>query len=291
MTQTPQTPIKKKPLGKRAVRKLLAKEANKNEKTFSKFEEEEILESVGVSVSSKFIKNKIVRRKPGTKSVNYFDETTQASIVEYQKEPAINSKNLIYLEKIYPAFDALVENLINVYGFTVALESRNDLKNECLEFLYTTLPKFNADKGSKAFSYFNVVAKNWLTIKSTQNSKKSQTYLSIDNRENISNHDLDTIENYQIAPDGEELMMAFENKDYCVLLIKEITEKVKTTNEENCVRAIKILLDNINDVDLLNKRAILLYLREISQLSSKQLSITLANLKKHYREIKRKENP
>ena len=288
MTKMTQTPIKKKMLGKRAVRKLLAKEANKNENTFTKFEEEETQEASGI-LEPKVIKNKIVRRKPGTKSVNYFDETTQESIVLYQEEPEINKKNIIYLEKIYPAFDALVENLINVYGFTVSLESRSDLKNECLEFLYTTLPKFNASKGSKAFSYFNVVAKNWLTIKSTQNSKKTQTYLSIDNRENISNHDLDTIENFQVAADGEEIMMAFQNKDYFTILIKDITDKVKTENEKSCVRAISILLSNINDVDLLNKRAILLYLREISQLSSKQLSITLANLKKHYKEIKKKE--
>lgn len=287
MTTSPQT-AKKKPLGKRAVRKLLAKEYDKKENTFNKFEEEEILEATG-EVHPKVIKNKIIRRKPGTKSVNYFDETTQESIVEYQNEPEIEKKNLIYLNKIFPALDSLVENLINVYGFTVALESRSDLKNECLEFLYTTLPKFNAAKGSKAFSYFNVVAKNWLTIKSTQNSKKSQTYISIDNKDNISLHDLDTIENYQVAPDGEELMIAFENKDNVLDLIKEITDKVKTDNEKNCIRAISILLDNINDVDLLNKRAILLYLREISQLSSKQLSITLANLKKHYKEHKRRE--
>lgn len=235
------------------------------------------------------IKNKIVRKKPGTKSINYFDDNTQQAIVEYQKALEVKNKNNIYLEKIFPAFDSLVENLINVYGFTVAHESRVDLKNECLEFLYTALPKFNAEKGSKAFSYFNVVAKHWLTIKSKQNAKKVQNYLSLDNKEAIGVHDMETIEKYSIAPDGEELMIEFENKAQVQALIKEVSDKARTENEKSCVKAINVLMDSIDDIDLLNKRAILLYLREITGLSSKQLSIVLANLKKYYKDAKRKD--
>lgn len=235
-------------------------------------------------------RKKITRRKPGTKPINYFDNDTQAAIVQYQTETTYAGRNKIYLEQIYPAFDSLVENLINVYGFSVMLESRTDLKNECLEFLYGALPKFNADKGSKAFSYFNVVAKNWLTIRSKQNAKKVQTYISIDNRDSISEHDLATIEGFNIAPDGEELMVTRELREQIATLIGEIGGKVKTENEQNCVKAIKILLDNLEEVDLLNKRAILLYLREITGLSSKQLSIVLASLKKHYKELKRRDD-
>jgi hypothetical protein len=46
-----------------------------------------------------------------------------------------------------------------------------NMKNECLEFLYGVINKFKPERGSKAFSYFNVVGKNWLTIKSKQNTK------------------------------------------------------------------------------------------------------------------------
>jgi hypothetical protein len=238
------------------------------------------------SVETDRAKKKISRKKPGTKSIEYFDQYTQQAIVAYQQELVVNEKNKIYLEEIYPAFDSLVENLINVYGFNVMYDSKQDLKNECLEFLYGTLPKFNAEKGSKAFSYFNVVAKNWLTIKSKQNSKRLQSYISIDNKENISQQDLEAIEGYSIAPDGEELMITAELRTRITRLIEEVGNKAKTDNEQNCVRAIKILLENIDDVDFLNKRAVLLYLREITGFSSKQLSIVLASIKKHYKEAK-----
>lgn len=234
-------------------------------------------------------RKKITRRKPGTKTINYFDHNTQNAIVAYQKDSSYFGKNKIYLEKIYPAFDQLVENLINVYSFMVMYESRIDLKNECLEFLYGALPKFDVEKGSKAFSYFNVVAKNWLTIKSKQNSKRSQTYISIDNKDAIAPRDLDIIESYKIALDGEEIMAGLEFRDSISAIVKEIGGKVKTENEQSCVKAIKVLIDNIEDIDLLNKRAILLYLREITGLSSKQLSIVLASLKKHYKELKRRD--
>jgi hypothetical protein len=97
------------------------------------------------------------------------------------------------------------------------------------------------------------------------------------------------IEAYNIAPDGEEIMAGRELKNQISAMIKEIGGKVKTENEQNCIRAIKILVENLDEVDLLNKRAILLYLREITGLSSKQLSIVLASLKKHYRELKKRD--
>lgn len=234
-------------------------------------------------------RKKIIRRKPGTKPINYFNEDTQLAITEFQNETDLEKRNKIYVARIYPAFGSLVENLINVYGYSIALESRSDLRNECLEFLFSALPKFNAEKGSKAFSYFNVVARNWLTIKSKQNVKKTQTYISIDNREGISDHDLFTIESFKIALDGEEIMINREMKNQVSELITNISLKVKTENEQNCVKAIDILLNSIEDIDLLNKRAILLYLREITGLSSKQLSIVLASLKKHYKELKKRE--
>lgn len=244
-------------------------------------------------LNSLFLKNgkrKISRRKPGQKPVaNYFDEQTQIAIVSYQQEPDMEKKKKIYVSGILPAFDSLVENLINVYGFTVMYETKQDLKSECLEFLYSAVGKFNPEKGSKAFSYFNVVAKNWLTIKSKQNAKRVQSYISIDNRDEISKEDLEIIENYQTIPSYDEMTTATQVNEQLVKVIAAIESKLKTENEIATMKAIKTLMENIENVDLLSKRAVLLYIREISGLSSKQLSIVLSNLKKHYKEVKKLE--
>ena len=238
----------------------------------------------------KLIRRKISRRKPGTKSTyNYFDDSTQQSIVNYQEAIAPEDKKKIFVDGILPAFSALVENLINVYGFTVMYETKTDLRNECVEFLYGAVGKFNPEKGSKAFSYFNVVAKNWLTIKSKQNARKVQTYISIDNKDDISPNDLETIENYQVIPSLEDIESIVEARNQLNKLIVAIEHKVRTDNEIAVVNAIKKLIEQLEDLDLLSKRAMLVYIREITGLSSKQLSIVLASLKKHYRELRKTE--
>ncbi len=235
-------------------------------------------------------RKKITRKKPGQKvSIVYFDENTQQSIVNYKNEADLEQKKKIYVKEILPSFDSLVENLINVYGFNVAFESKNDLKNECLEFLYTAVDKFNPDKGSKAFSYFNVVAKNWLTIKSKQNNKKVQNYISIDNKDDISKEDLEMIENHHVIPSYDELLIAKENKDLFKDILNAISRKVKTENEKKCINAIQSLISSADSIDLLSKRAILIYVREMTDLSSKQLSMVLSSLKKYYRDIRKTE--
>jgi hypothetical protein len=197
------------------------------------------------------------------------------------------AKEIIYVKDILPAFDALVENLINVYGFKVMYESKQDLKNECLEFLYSAVHKFDHTKGSKAFSYFNVVAKHWLTIKSKQNAKKTKQYISLDYQEAISVTDMETIEKYNFIPGYDEIVTHEEIKQFLVNIITELDSRTKTENEKAVVDAIKQIMERIEDIDLLSKRAVLLYVRGITKLSSKQLSITLSSLKKHYKDIRK----
>jgi hypothetical protein len=229
---------------------------------------------------------RLIKRKPG-KSKNYFTSQTQESIIKFQKAPTLADKHKIYEKEIFPAFDALVENLINVYGFNVIHETKKDLKSECVEFLYSTIMKFNSEKNSKAFSYFNVVAKRYLIIRSKQNVKNVQRYISLDNQETISAHDMDTIENYSIVPTWEDMLEQKNLRENVRNLINEIENLSTTDNEKETVRAIKIVLDQLDDLDLVSKRAILLYIREITNLAPKQLSVVLSNLKKHYRSAKR----
>lgn len=231
-------------------------------------------------------RRKIKRKGDQPTLINYFTDKTQEQIIIYQQEADTEKKKKVYVKEILPAFDSLVENLINVYGFSVIYESKQDLKHECLQFLYSAVEKFNAEKGSKAFSYFNVVAKNWLTIKSKQNMKRVQSYISMDDRDNLSKEDIEQIETQQFQPGFEEIYTMVNTHEYLTKLVAAIEDKTKTENEKMVVNAIKVLISNLEDVDLLSKRAILLYVRELTTLSSKQLSIVLSSLKRHYRDVK-----
>lgn len=232
---------------------------------------------------------KLIKRKPrgGAKpSEFYFNSDTQAAIVAYKTEKNQTKRNDLYLKEILPAFDKLVENLINVYGFQIQYESKADLQNECVEFLYGVITKFDPSKGAKAFSYFNVVAKNWLIIRSKQSVRNVHVFTSIDDTEALSAHDLETIENQSIVPSPEETMINSYNNQKLKEILEIISGMVTTDNEVECLKGINMLFGNINDLDFLNKRAVMLYLREITNLSPKSLSVVLSAMKRHYKTAK-----
>jgi DNA-directed RNA polymerase specialized sigma24 family protein len=242
--------------------------------------------------------NKLKKRRPRTKikrnanttsASYYFTNATQEAIVRYQKSESSAVKEQIYVTEILPAFSALVENLINVYGFKVQYESKEDLKNECLEFLYSAIPKFNEEKGSKAFSYFNVVSKNLLIVKSKQSTKRTQQYVSLDDATSMSSADLDKVENHNFVPSYEDILSKEDMKVFIVKLLEELGSKAKTENEKLTVDAIKEINENIDELELLSKRAVLLYIRNITHLSSKQLSLAISSLKKNYTEFKNQQ--
>lgn len=229
---------------------------------------------------------KLIKRKPrggATPQEFYFNAGTQQAIVDYKTESSSVKRNEIYIHEILPAFNKLVENLINVYGFQIQYETKTDLQNECIEFLYGVITKFDPTKGTKAFSYFNVVAKHWLIIKSKQSVRNMHVFTSIDDTEALSQHDLETIENFSVSPSPEETMISETNKQKIQKILELIASKAETDNEIECLKGINLLFSNINELDFLNKRAVMLYLREITSLSPKQLSVVLSLMKKHYK--------
>ena len=116
-------------------------------------------------------KIKKVRSKNTKKRKPYFGKDAHAAVVDYQSTDDRNKKNIIYIEKIKPSFDKLAENLIFIHGFANDVESFEIMKADCVSFLYETLEKFDPARGSKAFSYFNVCAKNFLIIRSKKKTK------------------------------------------------------------------------------------------------------------------------
>ena len=73
-------------------------------------------------------------------------------------------------------------------------------------------------------------------------------------------------------------------------MFEKIKKKINSPNETACMNAIMTLFDNIDELDFLNKRAVFVYMREISGLTPKQLSVSMSSIRRHYREIKKTDN-
>ena len=81
-------------------------------------------------------------------------------------------KEKLFNSKIYPALMKLTENIINTFKFMYFDLSFVQLQHDVVSFLVMNLHKYDQEKGSKAFSYFSVVAKNYLILHNNNNYKK-----------------------------------------------------------------------------------------------------------------------
>jgi hypothetical protein len=151
-----------------------------------------------------------------------------------------------------PAFEKLVENLINIYKFTSMHDTYEDLKVDCVNFLFETIHKFDETRGSNAFSYFNVVAKNWLIIKTKQKAQKMKRLVSLDDPDSLSSYETCLIDEHNYIPfkDGDT---EFSNRNDIVNMLFDIRTKVKSENELSCINSVITIFENIDDIDLLPK--------------------------------------
>jgi len=228
---------------------------------------------------------KKIRRSKGKNRNLYFTLETQDSLIAFQNTESEDEKHKVYVEKIQPAFEKLVENLIFVYGFKTAYDSFEDLKTDCVSFLYESIHKWKPERGTKAFSYFNVVAKNWLIIKSRQQNKRMKRHVSVDAPELMTASQKAAYESYDVVPPPDEILISADLRNQIQELLKVIAGIVTSESEKTCISAIQTVFKNIDELDFLNKRAVLIYVREISGLSPKQLSVAMSSIRKHYRKL------
>jgi hypothetical protein len=217
----------------------------------------------------------------------YFGPETDIAIMEYQKTDCHNEKKELYHKTIQPSFSKLAENLIFIHGFAKNHHSYENLKSDCVSFLFETLEKFDTSRGTKAFSYFNIVAKHWLIIQSKKKVKNLTRHVSMSNFKEMKATDKESIEMYNYVMSQDDQAIGKENKEILFEMINKIKKRVNSQNEIACIHAIDTLFRKIDDLDYLNKRAVFVYLRDISGLTPKQLSVSMSNIRKYYRDIKK----
>jgi len=217
------------------------------------------------------------------KSKNYyFTKEHEEAIIIYASTEDIKTRTYLYANFIGPVFSEMVDKIIYTYKFT-NLPNIEVLKDECKIWLTTILDKFDPSKGSKAFSYFSVITKNWFIHKVKKNSLQYKREVQLDD---VKKH----LEQEHMSVSNEFLDNR-EKEEFWRHLWSEIhmwEGKNLKANERRVLEAIKILLSNPDDIEIFNKKAIYLYIREITGLNTKQVVNNLNKLRIKYREFKKK---
>lgn len=219
------------------------------------------------------------QRRKTPKNKLYFATEHEQAIKLYVSSNDWVVKNNLYNNFIGPVFSEMVSKIVYTFKFTT-LPNIEELKDECRVFLTTILNKFDSGKGYKAFSYFSVIAKNWFIHKTKKNILKFKKEISFDDV-SVGEENLKIENNF------------FEDrnrKDFLNFLFEEMElwKKIEDLkqNEAQILSAIQELFKNLENIEIFNKKAVFIYLMNLTGLSAKQIACGLGKLRKRYEKSK-----
>ena len=227
-------------------------------------------------------------RKKSTKN-HYFTKVHEQAIIDYCNTEDYKLRNHLYENFIGPVFDEMVDKIVYTYKFTT-LPNIDVLKEDCKNWLIMVLGKFDPSKGSKAFTYFSVISKNWFIAEVKKTSKKAKReihledyYFSSESGNNSTSHLQHMIVHNTYVSDRTKFEF-FRNLQREVADWKQLPLR---PNELKTVQAIEIIFAEAENIEIFNKKAIYLYIREITGLNTKQVVSSLNKIRKRYAEFKK----
>lgn len=229
------------------------------------------------------------------KSNNYFTKDTELAIIKYNETEDSDEKNKIYEAEIHQALFKLTQNLIHTFKYYYTDESKlEDLQHEVIIFILSKLHKFDPTNGAKAYSYFGTIAKRYLIASNQKNYKKRLDFLSLDDlhleqedNQYAYGEPLDNEENTPetLMLDRENNLTAFMNEyiEYCTENLYELFPKPE---QVKIADAILELFRKRYDIALFKKKALYIYIREMTDVKTGKITkvakILAAIYKEHY---------
>ena len=214
------------------------------------------------------------------KKKQYFTQLTENAIIRHNKETRPHMRERIYNDHIRFAFEKLAENIIHTFKFYYFDVPSEDVKHEVVSFLYMNMHKFTEGKG-KAFSYFSIVAKNYLILHNNNNYKR------------MKQHDDYSVTDYKRNPvtemksrDKKEM-----NAEYITILAdywkNNLTTVFKRKKDLDVANAVIELIDMKDRIDNFNKKALYILIREMTGANTQHITRVINVMKKHHTLLKR----
>lgn len=208
----------------------------------------------------------------------YFHQGTEDAIIRLNKETRAHMKERIYNEHIRTPFEKLAENIIHTFKFYYFDVPSEDVKHEVVSFLYMNIHKFAEGKG-KAFSYFSIVAKNYLILHNNNNYKK------------MKQHDSEDVMDYKRDPVTE--LRGKESRSMKMEYIEQLadywrnnlTTVFKRKKDLDVANSVVELIDMRHNIDNFNKKALYILIREMTGSNTQHITRVINVMKKHHNNL------
>jgi hypothetical protein len=206
------------------------------------------------------------KRKPKEPRI-YFTQDTEDAIIEYLASEDQDFRNRLYKDRVEYAFYKLAENIIHTFKFYYTdSDTIEELKHEVVTFLLEKLHLYDQSKG-KAYSYFGTIAKRYLIIYNNSNYKKLQERADVEEIDEDKNILYETVREAEEAADPNTFIdqyVRYVDKHLYTLFPKQ--QDAKTAD------AIMELFRKRETLEIFNKKALYIYIREITDTTTPQIT-------------------
>lgn len=235
-----------------------------------------------LSATTEDISSKKRGRKP--QKENYFDVREETAVRNFLLAKTSEERNKIYNEFLKAPLDKMISSIIRRYKLYRKDMDFEEIHADTHSFLITKVEKFKPSKEKKAYSYFGTICKNYLMGQIIKDQKETNRKVSYEDISSELEKRADMI--YTIDGDVVETEILITN--YSVELKKFIDSEELSDNEKKLGEALVELFDNYekiffgSDNNKFNKNIILLSLREMTNLSTKEIRTSIKRFKKLY---------
>ena len=208
------------------------------------------------------------------KSKQYFTLDTEEAIILYNKTTDQRTRNKLYQERIQYPFEKLAENILNTFKFSYFDVSKEDVQMEVISNLIEKIHMFQEGKG-KAFSYFSIVAKNYLILKNNGNYKRFKKTALLS----------EMPESWNPSDDFYEAQFGAELNEFKELMLKywdiNLTRVFTKKRDIQIADAVLELFRRSQHIENFNKKHLYLLIREMTDCKTHYITKVVNEMKKH----------
>ena len=212
------------------------------------------------------------------KSKQYFTLDTEEAIIAYNKSTSQREKNDLYKTRIQYPFEKLAENILNTFKFSYFDVSKEDVQMEVISNLIEKIHMFQEGKG-KAFSYFSIVAKNYLILKNNGNYKRFKKTALLS----------EMPESWNPSDDFYETQFGEELNEFKELMLKywdiNLTRVFTKKRDIQIADAVLELFRRSQHIENFNKKHLYLLIREMTDCKTHYITKVVNEMKKHQTQI------
>jgi hypothetical protein len=205
---------------------------------------------------------------PPKSKKNYFTQDTEDAIVRYNNESDFAERSKIYEREIHYPFFKLTENIIHTFKFYYTeVDEIEHLQHEVITFLLSKIHLFDPFRGAKAYSYFGTIAKRYLILQNQKNYKKRIDKAPVDE---LFKDDTHTYNMDDPGAHNDPLNL------YINLYVEHCTKNIYTLfpkqHDAEIADAILELFRKREEIDVFNKKALYIYIREMVDVKTPKIT-------------------